>query len=147
MVCLPDAGHAVGLDRQPHGVGWNPTFGVVVAEFAYLANSFATLVFPKYAPLVSQFASPLQIVELPVVLWLPVWGSKTQNCHQVRLERLTLVNDRIGGRLVRHRLSRRSNELEQLMQHAEPNFDVGDRIWTAVIAVSSIDSSLAPVLI
>jgi len=58
-----------------------------------------------------------------------------------------LVNDRIGGRLVRHRLSRRSNELEQLMQHAEPNFDVGDRIWTAVIAVSSIDSSLAPVLI
>lgn len=95
MVCLPDAGHAVGLDRQPRGGRWRPTLGVVVAGFAYLANSFATLVFPKCATLVSQFASPLQIVELPIVLRLPIWGSKTQNEHHVRLEKLPLVNNRI----------------------------------------------------
>ncbi len=60
-----------------------------------MANSFATLVFPKCATLVSQFASPLQIVELPIVLRLPIWGSKTQNEHHVRLEKLPLVNNRI----------------------------------------------------
>jgi hypothetical protein len=55
-------------------------FGIllILAGVAYLANSFAILVFPSYAPLVSKIASPLQAAELPIVLWLLIWGAKTR---------------------------------------------------------------------
>ena len=56
-------------------------FGVLlmIAGVAYLASSFATLVLPRYAPLVSQVALPLEVAELPIVFWLLIWGAKTRS--------------------------------------------------------------------
>jgi hypothetical protein len=51
---------------------------LVIAGVAYLASSFATLVLPRYAPLVSQIALPLEVAELPIILWLLIWGAKTR---------------------------------------------------------------------
>ena len=55
-------------------------FGVLlmIAGLAYLASAFATLVLPRYAPLVSQVALPLEVAELPIVFWLLIWGAKTR---------------------------------------------------------------------
>jgi hypothetical protein len=55
-------------------------FGVLlmIAGVAYLASSFATLVVPRYEPLVSQVAMPLMVGELPIVFWLLIWGAKTR---------------------------------------------------------------------
>ncbi len=55
-------------------------FGVLlmIAGFAYLVSSFATLVLPRYAPLVSQVALPLELAELPIIFWLLIWGAKTR---------------------------------------------------------------------
>ena len=55
-------------------------FGVLlmIAGVAYLASAFATLVLPRYAPLVSKVALPLEVAELPIVFWLLIWGAKTR---------------------------------------------------------------------
>ena len=47
-----------------------------IAGVGYAASSFATLVLPRYAPLVSQVAFPLYFGELPIVFWLLIWGVK-----------------------------------------------------------------------
>jgi len=56
-------------------------FGVLlmIAGVAYLASSFATLVLPQCAPLVSRFALPLEVAELPMILWLLIWGARTRS--------------------------------------------------------------------
>lgn len=53
-------------------------FGVLlmIAGVGNVADSFATLVLPRYAPAVSQVASPLQLAELPIVFWLLIWGAR-----------------------------------------------------------------------
>jgi hypothetical protein len=53
-------------------------FGVllIVAGVAYLASAFATIVVPRYAPVVSQVALPLEVAEVPIVLWLAIWGAR-----------------------------------------------------------------------
>jgi len=53
-------------------------FLLMIAGAAYLASSFATLVLPRYAPLVSQVALPLEVAEVPIVFWLLIWGAKTR---------------------------------------------------------------------
>jgi len=55
-------------------------FGVLlmIAGVAYLASSFATLVLPRYAPLVEKVAMPLYFGELPIIFWLLIWGAKTR---------------------------------------------------------------------
>lgn len=55
-------------------------FGVLlmIAGVAYLASSFATLVLPRYAELVSQIAFPLEVAEVPIIFWLLIWGAKTR---------------------------------------------------------------------
>jgi hypothetical protein len=55
-------------------------FGVLlmIAGVAYLASAFATLVVPRYAPLVSKVALPLEVAELPIVFWLLIWGARTR---------------------------------------------------------------------
>ena len=60
-------------------------FGVLlmIAGVAYLASSFATLVLPRYAPLVSQVALPLEVAELPIVFWLLIWGAKTRSTTSI----------------------------------------------------------------
>ena len=47
-----------------------------IAGSAYLASSFASLVVPRYAPLVNQFAILLEIAEVPIIFWLLIWGAK-----------------------------------------------------------------------
>jgi hypothetical protein len=56
----------------PHVFG----FLLMIAGVAYLASSFATLVLPRYAELVSQIAFPLEVAEIPIIFWLLIWGAK-----------------------------------------------------------------------
>jgi len=51
---------------------------LMVAGAAYLAASFATLVLPQYAPIVGQVALPLEVAEVPIVVWLAIWGVKRE---------------------------------------------------------------------
>jgi hypothetical protein len=53
-------------------------FGVLlmIAGSAYLASAFATLVVPRFAPLVGTIAGPLEIAEVPIIFWLVIWGAK-----------------------------------------------------------------------
>ena len=49
-----------------------------IAGSAYLVSSFTSLLLPRYAPLVNQFAIVLEIGELPIMFWLLIWGAKTK---------------------------------------------------------------------
>ncbi len=49
-----------------------------IAGSAYLASSFTTLLLPRYAPRVNQFAIILEVAELPIMFWLLIWGAKTK---------------------------------------------------------------------
>ncbi|HVT02032.1 MAG TPA: DUF4386 domain-containing protein [Thermoanaerobaculia bacterium] len=53
-------------------------FGVLlmIAGSAMVADSFVTLVLPRYAAVVSQIASPLALAELPIVFWLVIRGAR-----------------------------------------------------------------------
>jgi hypothetical protein len=44
--------------------------------FAYLANSFSSLVLPQYEATVSRWISPIQLVEILFMLWLLIMGAK-----------------------------------------------------------------------
>jgi hypothetical protein len=50
----------------------------IVAGAAYVASSVASLFLPQYGHLVSQVAMVLEAGELPIVLWLVIWGAKAQ---------------------------------------------------------------------
>jgi hypothetical protein len=52
-------------------------FLLFAAAGAYLASSFATLVMPELQPAVDPIARLLEVGELPIVVWLLVWGAKT----------------------------------------------------------------------
>jgi Domain of unknown function (DUF4386) len=56
-----------------------PVFGVLlmIAGVANLADAFAVLTFPRYAPVVGRFAMPLEFLEVPIVFWLLFRGAKT----------------------------------------------------------------------
>lgn len=49
---------------------------LLAAGVGYVASSFATLVLPQYATLVSRVVEPLQFAELPIIVWLAVWGAR-----------------------------------------------------------------------
>lgn len=76
-----------GLWLLPFGMlvirsGFIPrVFGVLllIAGVAIVVSSFTTLVLPRYAPLVSQVATPLQLAELPIVFWLLIRGAKERS--------------------------------------------------------------------
>jgi Domain of unknown function (DUF4386) len=52
---------------------------LIIACFAYLADSFTFLLLPPYGHLVSNFATVFEgIGELSIVLWLLIWGAKEQ---------------------------------------------------------------------
>ena len=53
-------------------------FGVLlmIAGVAYLANSFTSLLAPEHAAVVSRFAGPLAIAELPIIFWLVIRGAR-----------------------------------------------------------------------
>jgi hypothetical protein len=79
-----------GLWLFPFGVvvirsGFIPRFLgylLFIAGFAYVADSFTYLILPSYRQLVSQFASILEIAELPIIFWLLIWGAKDQLVDQ-----------------------------------------------------------------
>lgn len=48
---------------------------LMVGCFAYLANSFTSLVLPQYERTVSRWMSPLQLVEMVFMLWLLIVGA------------------------------------------------------------------------
>ena len=52
---------------------------LMIAGVGYLASAFATLVLPQYAPLVSKIALPLEFGELPIIVWLVIWGAKPRS--------------------------------------------------------------------
>ncbi len=53
-------------------------FLLFIAGFAYVVSSFTSLCLPQYRQLVGQFAMVLELGELPIVLWLLIWGAKDQ---------------------------------------------------------------------
>jgi len=53
-------------------------FLLMIAGVAYVASAFAILILPRYAPLVSQVALPLEVAEVPIIFWLVIWGAKTR---------------------------------------------------------------------
>jgi hypothetical protein len=52
-------------------------FLLVIAGLGYLASSFTTLLLPKYESLVDSIAGVLEFGELPIILWLIIWGART----------------------------------------------------------------------
>ena len=51
---------------------------LMIAGSAYLVSSFTALVLPQYGHLVSQFAVILEAGELPIMLFLLIWGVREQ---------------------------------------------------------------------
>ena len=47
-----------------------------IAALGYLASSVTFLLLPDYGPVVDKFASQLPVCELPIILWLLIWGAK-----------------------------------------------------------------------
>lgn len=54
---------------------------LLMAGVAYLATSFAALLVPRVESLVTQVALPFKMGELPMVVWLLVWGARTAEGH------------------------------------------------------------------
>ena len=49
-----------------------------LAPFGYLPSSLAFLLLPSYGPVIETFTSMLPVCELPIILWLLIWGAKVQ---------------------------------------------------------------------
>jgi len=49
---------------------------LMIACWAYLANSFTSLVLPRYEALVNRWISPLQLAEMVFMLWLLIKGAR-----------------------------------------------------------------------
>jgi Domain of unknown function (DUF4386) len=52
---------------------------LMIAGVGYLGSAFATLVVPQYAPLVDKVAGPLVFAELPIIVWLVIWGARPRS--------------------------------------------------------------------
>jgi len=50
-----------------------------VAALGYVASSLTFLLLPSYGPVVDPVASKLTFFELPIILWLLIWGAKDQH--------------------------------------------------------------------
>jgi hypothetical protein len=53
-------------------------FLLLIAGSAYVVDSTTTLILPQYVPAVSGVAGVLELGELPIILWLAIWGATTQ---------------------------------------------------------------------
>jgi hypothetical protein len=49
-----------------------------LAALGYLASSVTFLLLPNYGDFVDKFATNLPLCELPIILWLLIWGAKVQ---------------------------------------------------------------------
>lgn len=57
---------------------------LMIACFAYLANSVTALVLPRYERMVSRWMSPLQLAEVVFMLWLLIVGAKPKPLAQAK---------------------------------------------------------------
>lgn len=55
---------------------------LLLACFAYLANSFTSVLLPRYETIVSQWVGPLQLAEVLFMLWLLVMGATPRPSEQ-----------------------------------------------------------------
>ena len=53
-------------------------FLLFIAGVGYLIGSFSVLLLPNYKQLGNQIATILEFCELPIILWLLIWGAKPQ---------------------------------------------------------------------
>jgi hypothetical protein len=51
---------------------------LMIAGCGYVARSFSELVLPQAADAVGRVAGILSVAELPIILWLLIWGAKPQ---------------------------------------------------------------------
>jgi hypothetical protein len=51
---------------------------LLITGAGYLVNSVAALTLPSIAPMVERLTTPLTLGELPMVVWLLVWGARPQ---------------------------------------------------------------------
>ena len=49
-----------------------------LAPFGYLPSSLAFLLLPSYGPVIETITSMLPVCEVPIILWLLIWGAKDQ---------------------------------------------------------------------
>lgn len=49
---------------------------LLIAGTAYVVSAFTTLVLPQYGHRVGSFAFPLEVCEVPIILWLAIWGAR-----------------------------------------------------------------------
>jgi hypothetical protein len=50
-----------------------------IAAFGYLASSVAFLLLPAHGAIVDRFATKLTLCELPIILWLLIWGANVKS--------------------------------------------------------------------
>jgi hypothetical protein len=50
-----------------------------LAAFGYLPRALTSLLLPAYAPVVDRFTTILPAFEVPIILWLLIWGAKDQH--------------------------------------------------------------------
>ena len=50
-----------------------------IAAFGYLASSVTFLLLPAHGPIVDRFATKLTLCELPIILWLLIWGANVKS--------------------------------------------------------------------
>ena len=50
-----------------------------LAPFGYLPSSLAFLLLPSYGPVIETFTSMLPVFEVPIILWLLIWGAKDRH--------------------------------------------------------------------
>jgi hypothetical protein len=55
---------------------------LLVASCAYVIDSATTLTLPPHAKVVGNVAGVLEIGEVPVILWLAIWGAKARSPGQ-----------------------------------------------------------------
>ena len=57
---------------------------LILAGVGNVASAFATLVLPPYAEVVSRVALPLQLLEIPMMFWLAIWGARPRSTDAPR---------------------------------------------------------------
>jgi hypothetical protein len=54
---------------------------MMIAGLGYVLDSFTSLILPHYTSIVGDVAGILEFGELPIILWLLIWGAKAQSSN------------------------------------------------------------------
>jgi hypothetical protein len=58
---------------------------VMIAGLGYVLDSFTSLILPHYTDAVGNVAGILELGELPIILWLLIWGARTRSPNTVNV--------------------------------------------------------------